>query len=80
MNRNSRCGSLPADLSTRYFDNPVRADWGVFGRPCLCRPARLSARRWPGHHGGAVRRGDSLPSPDAGRFDPGHPGRGDDRE
>ena len=32
MDRNSRRGPLPADLFTRYDDDPVRADWEVFGR------------------------------------------------
>ena len=29
MDRNSRRGPLPADLFTRYDDDPVRADWEV---------------------------------------------------
>ena len=32
MDRNSRRGPVPADLFTRYDDDPVRADWEVLGR------------------------------------------------
>ena len=59
MDRNTRRGPLPADLFTRYDDDPVRADWEVFGRRAhgdrrgflrgagLATMGRWSARRLP---------------------------------
>ena len=42
MDRNSRRGPLPADLFTRYDDDPVRADWEVFGRRAAIEGATMS--------------------------------------